>query len=61
MRRTLAVLMTLVVVVGGIPAAAAAQQETTAVSFENQATGGTTVTVDSVTLPDGGKIGRAHV
>ncbi|CQR48800.1 PAS fold protein [Haloferax massiliensis] len=54
MRRTLAVLMTLVVVVGGIPAAAAAQQETTAVSFENQATGGTTVTVDSVTLPEGG-------
>ncbi|WP_455768347.1 DUF7282 domain-containing protein, partial [Haloferax volcanii] len=46
--------MTLVVVVGGIPAAAAAQQETTAVSFENQATGGTTVTVDSVTLPEGG-------
>ncbi|MGB9956611.1 DUF7282 domain-containing protein [Haloferax prahovense] len=46
--------MTLVVVVGGIPAAAAAQQETASVSFENQATGGTTVTVDSVTLPDGG-------
>ncbi|WP_197409661.1 DUF7282 domain-containing protein [Haloferax profundi] len=46
--------MTLVVVAGGIPVATAAQQETASVSFDNQASAGTTVTVDSVTLPDGG-------
>ncbi|MFC7202676.1 PGF-CTERM sorting domain-containing protein [Haloferax namakaokahaiae] len=54
MRTALAVLLTLVVVIGGVPIAATAQQETASVSFDNQATGGTTVVVDSVTLPDGG-------
>ncbi|MDX5987461.1 MULTISPECIES: DUF7282 domain-containing protein [Haloferax] len=46
--------MTLVVVAGGVPVAVTAQQEAASVSFEDQATGGTTVTVDSVTLPEGG-------
>ncbi|WP_410766541.1 PGF-CTERM sorting domain-containing protein [Haloferax sp. DFSO60] len=54
MRKAFAVLLTLVVVIGGVPIATTAQQETASVSFDNQATGGTTVVVDSVTLPEGG-------
>ncbi|WP_396613301.1 PGF-CTERM sorting domain-containing protein [Haloferax sp. S1W] len=46
--------MVLVVAVGGIPTAVTAQEETATVSFEDQTTAGTTVTVDSVTLPEGG-------
>ncbi|WP_170836960.1 DUF7282 domain-containing protein [Haloferax larsenii] len=46
--------MALVVVAGGVPVATAAQQETATVSFEDQTTAGTTVTVDTVTLPEGG-------
>ncbi|QLC33073.1 PGF-CTERM sorting domain-containing protein [Halarchaeum sp. CBA1220] len=64
MRRQLAsVLVVAVVLVGAVPAGAAAastapdepaDMHAPAVSFSNQSSGGTVVTVDSVTLPDGG-------
>ncbi|MFB6079224.1 MAG: PGF-CTERM sorting domain-containing protein [Halarchaeum sp.] len=64
MRRQLAsVLVVAVVLVGAVPAGAAAADTAStgandtamaSVTFANQTSGGTTVTVDSVTLPDGG-------
>jgi PGF-CTERM protein len=59
MRRTLALLVSVVVLVGGVPAGAAAttaaqQQDTASVSFEAQTSGGTTVVVENVSLPEGG-------
>jgi PGF-CTERM protein len=59
MRRTLALLVSAVVLVGAVPAGAAAttaaqQQETASVAFEAQPSGGSTVVVENVTLPEGG-------